>query len=501
MFSKKQVAEFVCFDSNKSLFFDTKGHVVPENRVLAGTPLVSTIPSWVIQKATVGISKGVSEEILEETLLEAASTQLGIDFEDEPVVQYQRRGVASYDSNQYEYDLFIIPRETIENALRGLVQKSPYVDCVVPYLFLPSMLYKRGFLSPKGSQIFVHFGDEDAFFALFDEGEMVYSKSLEGRVGTLREAFISRTGLDLGRDEFVKYISGEAADSGAYQGVIETLYQALFVEVEEALSFAKRLYLDIHPEILYFNSPMRLQPEFYTYLSDMLMLRCTPASSIAIGMEYEGSSLVTPLAILYAEAIRQGEKLPNFTIYPRPAPLLQRDSGKILGILALSLLVALVYPVYNVAQWVMAHQEIERIEIERQDIGGTELRYQSELAKLKEEREGLQKSIDVKEEHYKRLRGTLEEIYTWQKNYVDKSQILNDFLKASHQHGISLEGLMIIEEGASVWLEAKATAMGQKSFSGFLRRLGESERYIEVGTEEIQKEEGRYRSTIKAVIR
>lgn len=500
VFSKKKATEILFFDSRGLEFLDLSNQAIPEERVSSSTRLVSAIPSLSLLRAVVELPKSTAPDLIEESLLEAAYEQLGLDVEEEYVMQYQRRGMP-YDAARYEYDVFLLPHAVIHERFEGLVESHPYIDCLIPYIFIPQVLYKRGYLSPKGSQVFIHMGDDDAFFLLFDEGEAIYSKSLETKIGNLRELFMDRTGLDLGREEFAKYLTGRAPDSESYEGALSYLYQTLFSEIEETLSFARRLHPNVRPEIIYLNTAAKFKEELYSYLGEMLMVPCARASSIPLGMDYSRDSIMATLAILYARAVLEGESLPNFTIYRRPDPFLKRDGGRVVTLLGISLILSLAYPVYEGIRWWSLDQEVDFSVSQSAIFEAKAKEYQGELARLKEEKERLEKAISEKEESYRLFEASLKEIHTWQQKYVDKSRVLNDFLKTSFQSGISLENLLIEEDNGSVRLEVNASAQGQRAFSGFLRELGESGRYFEVGTEEIVKEEGRHHSLIKAVIR
>ncbi|MGP1450590.1 MAG: hypothetical protein ACTTJS_05645 [Wolinella sp.] len=499
MFSKKKAVEPLFFNSRDSVFFNLSGQQVSDTDVSSSAYIASALPSLSLLRAVIELPKNVPEEAIDEMLLEAAYDQLGLSLEDDYVMQYQRR--KGYDSSQHEYDVFLMPHTAIEERLGVLRARYPYVDCVIPYIMLPQMLYKRGLISSKGGQVFIHVGDDDSFFILFDEGEMIYSKSLDIKIGNLRNIFVEQSGLDLDRDEFIKYLSGRAADHESYDGAMSVLYRMMYNEIEEALSFARRIHPNVRIDILYLDASARFKDEFFHYLSDMLMLPCKPVSSLISHEHYLRDSCLMMLGIYYLQAILGGDNLPNFTIYKRPPPFLKRDGGIVTIFMGLSLIVSLGYPLSSIYQWFVLNNELKEVNQQSYEYEEKAASYKRELDTLKVQRDELEKSIEAREKMYSELETSLRDIYKWQSEYVDKSKIFDEFLKSSLKNHIAIEHLMINDSNSSVVLEANATAKEQRNFSGFLKNLGESGQYYEVSTKEINQEGGRYRSVIKAVIR
>ncbi|MGP1580209.1 MAG: hypothetical protein ACTTH5_04235 [Wolinella sp.] len=495
---KHKEVETLFFNSKNSIFYDLLGNQIDEPP--SSARIVSAIPSLSVLHTIAEVPRNVDPAILEETLMEMAYTQLSLNLEDEYMMQFQKRN-NSYDVNRDEYDVYLLPHDAISERFSSYMERHSYVDCLIPYHFIPQILYKLGFISPKGAQIFVYVGDDDAFFLLFLEGEMIYFKSLEHKIGNLHEMFDTRSGLDLTYGDFTNYLAGIASDQESHKGNLEYIYRVLYEEIEETLSFVRRLHQDVRLDLMYLDSSARIAMDFYHYLEEMTKIPCKAAYTIPIGFETKRENYLASLAILYAKAIEQGESLPNFTIYKRPLPLLQRDGGRFLAAGAAALILSLAYPAYELFYWLKLDHEIEVYTQERIIAEQKEAAYRSEIEKLQAEKKRLDEAIAERDKEYETYLGALKDIYAWQRNYVSKSRVLSDFLNASVKHEVLLNEFALTQESEALTLETLTNAWDQRAVSGFLRDLGESGRYMEATTEEISKEQGQYQSSIKAIIR
>ncbi len=487
------------FDSRSSVFYDFSGNRVNQPSS-SSTHIVSAIPSLSTLQTVVEVARSVDPEILEDTLMESTYSQLSLNLEDEYVVQFQKRH-NSYDMNQDEYDVYALPYGAIADRFASFVARHSYVDCLIPYHLIPQVLYKHELIPSRGAQAFVYIGDDDAFFVLFREGEAIYSKSLQHKLENLHEMFNARIGQDLTYGEFANYLAGTASDQASQRESLEYLYRMIYDEIEETLSFVHRLHQDVQLDTLYLDSSTRIAADLYRYLGEMIRIVCKAAHTIPLEVETQPESYFASLAILYAKDVERDEKLPNFTIYKRPLPLLQRDGGRMLAIGAAALILSLLYPAYEVFYWLKLDHEIQVYTEEKIIVGQKEIAYRTEIEKLQAEKKQLEDAIAERDKEYETYLGALRDIYAWQRNYMLKSRVLSDFLNASSTHAVFLDEFALTQESEALTLKTLTNARDQRAVSGFLRALGESGRYVEAITEEIYKDEGLYQSSIKATIR
>ncbi len=148
----------------KELYYDSKNFVI------------SYISNRDMIIASLDLGYGIDESEIDDIIFMKAYDELGLDPEKEYSIFHQK---ASRDTNSGIYNIFIIEPEVLEKTIEKSLNKTTYIDLIVPAPLLYKTLYSTNTLDAVEAHCFIYFTMDDAFVTIYNDGEFVYSKSLE----------------------------------------------------------------------------------------------------------------------------------------------------------------------------------------------------------------------------------------------------------------------------------------------------------------------------------
>jgi len=447
---------------------------------------ISYIQSRDITTSTIDISRNIPDNDLKDAIEIKVYDELALDSSIEYAISYLETD--SKDSKNRTFNVFIIDLSLVNAKLSPIKEKTKYIDYVTTAPFLIKALYKKNFIEPEGTHCFVYFQKSDAFLAIYKGGEYIYSKSLHYSLKEINEKFCELIGERIDEADFYKLLTNEGLKSTKvnYQQNLMQLFGEIFLYVNDVLVFAKRSYTIDTIDKIYIGSEIGTFSGIEEYGKSYLGLESYEFNfSIAINSREWYIDQIHILMMLSAQIyLENPDDSLNFSIYKRPPPLNQRPTGKLLGVIGLSILVGLAFPLYQIGHSSYLNIVLSQQTSEYNALFKKTSNIRNELAILKTEKEKvdvLSKAETTKFEFRKKL---LNEIYNKKISYPMKARMLMEIFSLSNESHSKVESVFFTKNT----LEFSLRNPSDKKITEFIQSLTGLRKY-KINTDKIVKDD------------
>lgn len=447
---------------------------------------ISYIQTREVISSTVDVSRSIPDSDLKDAIEIKVYDELALDSSIEYAITYLETD--SKDSKNRSFNIFVIDLNSMTKKLSSIQEKTKYIDYVTTAPFLIKSLYLKNFIEPEGTHCFVYFQKTDAFLAIYKGGEYLYSKSLHYSLKEINEKFCELIGERVEDEDFYKILTSEGLKSNksSYQQTLMQLFGEIFLYINDVLVFAKRSYGIDTIDKIYIGSEIGAFSGIEEYGKSYLGLESYEFNfSIAINSKEWYIDQIHILMMLSAQLyIENPDDNLNFSIFKRPPPLQQRAAGKLLGVVVLSLLVSLAFPLYQLAHdtylnIVLSQKTSEYNEILRKT---TDIRQQ--LALLKIDKEKVDVLVNAETTKFEFRKKLLNEIYNKKISYPMKAQMLIEIFKLSNASSSKVESVSFKERSLNFIIRNKS----EKKVTEFIESLTGLKKY-RINTDKIERDE------------
>ena len=490
--AKQKNANLVYYNPDTKIFFTTSGGKVIQytKGVSSSVRVVSLINFDTLLKTNVEVPKTTEDMDIEDFVIETAYKQLNIAADADYQVAYYKVE-ASFDADNWNYDVYAIETKNLENIYDDLLQKSGFIDVLTSTAFLPLALYRKGKLDVIDNHIFVFIGENSGIFAFYSKGEPIYVKSLASNMHRLRVEFNQETSLELSSNEFENFISGRAPEASEHKASIDSMLDKISRDIEENILYIKRVYQDLDPTSLYFGMSAEYSDDFLPFFRDTFLIDTRPFNQLAFANTDKGEYALADIAMHYMDLYvsNMNLKLPNFSYAKRPKPLSQRESGQFVMIAGACFVLSLLNPIYNIAMSGFYNFRAGMLQSDYDNVVFPKAEeYRSKEASMKANIENLQKTQAGLNQTISSLRGDMSDIHTWQVGYIQKSKVVDDILKVAKNSKVSIvKYTAIANNNQQLIVELNLFAKTQQDISDFIRNLNSQKTYKSVTTEKVEK--------------
>ncbi len=455
--------------------------------------IISTLDSSRILNLSIEIDKDTPEDLIGDAINEAVYEDASIDPEIEYIQKHIKKG-RNYDGSKIEYDVFLINKNEIYGSFSECAKTYPYIDYVIPEIFLFRSLYEYGELKKEGYDIFVHFGEKSAFLTLYQKGNLIFHKTFDLNLDSLKNVFNEYSPAVVTPEEFKNIFSGNLSES-IYEGALNKLNNEIFIVLDEVMSYIKRMYSFSVVENFFLDSAYGINEKLYLYLEELLGYK---AKRFEFNSENTRHIEQIALKALAHELPCLNES--NFTVYARPKPFFSRPVGKTALYLIIAAVLSLLYGVFIGVMYYMTSESIKtltldknKIALQAQNIQNTintfKAEAQSATTKENEAKAELQSSLNI-----------LEEVRKVKEGYKQKTPMIIYLSKEITRTGTNLQTLQIEDTGEKTKITAGITATNDKSLSTLIDTLGRNTQYtLEIDT--ITRGENDYNTTLRLIRR
>ncbi|MRI83104.1 MAG: hypothetical protein C6I00_01660 [Nitratiruptor sp.] len=437
----------------------------------------------------VQISKNIPQEDLKDAIELTVYEELDLDQTVEYKIEYSEYFPPSNDRHRH-FHVFVTERSIIEETFKPIRKSIPYIDHILPAPLLFKTLYTNDILDNRNVDLFIYFQRNDAFLAIYNHGDLLYVKSLKYSFSDIAEQLSAEIGQHVSVDEVMEDLAKEGlkvSDLKKLNGYMK-IFGELFVHISDILIYAKRANNIEIIDNVFISSEIGFIHGIEEYCQTYLTAKVYDFS-FDYGIQTNERSVEDFHFLMALTAQDINEKYidyPNFTLFPRPAPLFQRPSGQLLLAIAASILVGIAYPAYNFFLGYKYRYEAALLRAEYPSVHAKRVSLETRVNQLKSELAQIKEQVAQKEQELQRSQNILNAIYDKKVNYVMKGATIAELSQDLVQHKILVTS---IENNNSI-IDFNVTAPDDKAITKFIKHIADnkSDRF-DVVTKEINKSE------------
>jgi hypothetical protein len=402
--------------------------------------------------ALVGISKNIPDDDIYDALENKVYEELALDMAVEYQMQYVEAINRLSESDRF-FHVFVVDPLTLEQEFAPVIESLKYLDYIIPAPLLFKSLYSKELIESSGTHGFIYFQENDAFFAVYNEQEFIYSKSLKYSLKQIHERFCELIGESIELYAFENLLASQGLNAAnpEHQKNLFKLFGEIFLHINDVITYSKRAFEIKQFETIYVGSAIGDIGGLDEYAQTYLGLHTLPFH-FNYGVKTGDKTVddIHQLMHLYTRLDSDARYECNFTIFHRPPPFAKRDSGKLILVAAAALAAALLYPgtywglsYVEEFHYTLMSQEYDAVHIDKTK---REAIINLKLANKKV----AQDLLDEQKIAYKQKQDTLVQVHDKKVNYPMKAKIVADFTRSFNQYRVKLNSLSYYEGNRSV---------------------------------------------------
>ncbi len=457
---------------------------------------ISYVQTKDIISSTVDIEIGVSDEELQGAIEIKAYDELGLESDkDYSIFSFQ----SSRNDGEFRVFNVIAIDETVLSDIFGELKEIKYIDYITAAPFLLKSLYTKNRLTSDKTDCFIYFHKDDAFVAIYKDGEYVFSKSIKYSLGYISDTFAKELGKRIDEKGFFSMLkkSGMQHENSAYQQQLMKIFGEIFVYVNDVILYAKRAYRLEHIDQVYLGTEIGkiagLEEFCYNYINLSTKYLEFKISKNANELSIEPlHTIMIESAVSYNETMDDTQ---NISIFKRPPPLKQRPSGKLLQALAASFIISIAYPAYQfVYESMFLQKDLINLEQEHTQLYQKSNSMKAAMSKVQKEKKEIEKKLSTKSKDLNFRTNLLKEIYHKKVNYPMKAKVLTDLFKKVNSH----HAKVVLTKESNSTMHITVRSSKDKYLTELMQDMALSKHY-DVSTKLIKKDDNAsyYESSIK----
>ncbi len=451
---------------------------------------------------TLEVSRNIPDEDLADMIELRAYEELDLDQTIDYLIRYYEIPSPTHKKER-TFQIFVTEPSLLKDIFDKSIKQVNYIDAIIPAPLLFRPLYNQEILERDETHVFIYFEKEDAFLALYSQGSLLYTKSMKYSFKDIAERISELKGEEVSIEEVMQNLAKEGLK---LQNLDELphymqVFSEIFMHINDILVYAKRVNdieiidkIFISSEVGFIKG---IEEYSQTYLAQ---------EAYDFAFDYNIKSLepyveeLHYLLALCAIDINENQiQYPNLTIFKRPPPFLQRPSGKLILALAASLLVASIYPGYNIFMAYKLKYDTAILKKEYPKIHAKRVALETQINQLKKQMTKLKKLIAQKELELKRREKILRAIYDKKVRYIMKGATIAQLSQNLVAHKIKTTEI----RNSDKVFDLNVTATDEKRITKFIKDMYDNNyNKYDISTKEINKTDPNstiYFSTIEVI--
>jgi len=453
----------------------------------------------------ISISKNIAEEDLTDAITNKVYDELALD----QAVEYDIKYVENYynpDEENRLFHVFVVDPSILDHTYQNVVQAIKYIDVIIPTPLLFKSLYSKDIIEDSGVHCFIYFQENDTFVTVYNEKEFVYTKSIKYSFLEMHERFCELYGERIEYSDFISFLSTQSlkTTSSSYKSILIKLYKEIFANINDILTYVRRAFDIEKIEHIYIGS----QVSSDTSLDEIAEVELNVKSSVFdfdYGFESNDVFVDQLHALMHIyTTLPESEKYDcNFTIFHRPPKFLQRESGKIIVLIAASFAVAFIYPI---TYWVLTYAQNVQYELlanEYKDVHNVKITREANIKSIEADKEKVLILLAKEKDDYTNKKNTLIKIHDVKVNYPMKADLLSTLTKDITSYNVNIESLDYNENNNSKKINIDLVSSKDKKITQlieYLTKVHEGEYKFSLKEISYDKESKKYFSKLKVKI-
>ncbi|SHO81266.1 FIG00470756: hypothetical protein [hydrothermal vent metagenome] len=426
--------------------------------------------------SVIEISNSIPEEDVDDTIELKTYEELGLDQANTYIISSVE---TTEVDNHRHFQVFVTEPETIQERFKQVLVDVKFIDLIIPSPLLYKTLYANKILHNVGVDCFIYFTRYDTVVVIYQDGEYLYSKSIEHSLTRIYEKYLEMPGERMDEDKFYKILGTEGLKStdSDYQKDVMKIFGEVFIGINDILIYAKRAFDLESIDKVYVGSEfgpiLGLEDYSQTYLGHVL-------SELNFDYSFESDEwyleqfqcLMALTAIGYLN--EEDNNLVNLTQFYRPPPFHMRPGGQFIISTTIASIVGITYPsVYLVGAYANK-LEIHLLEDKKTKLTNIANNYKKILANKSAISKKLDAEIEKLDITYSSKIKTLSAIYNKKVHYKLKSESLYKFAGDLKKHDVRTDSISSKNDSYQISLVSESS----KSITTLIKSI--SEEYFDV---------------------
>ncbi len=446
--------------------------------------------------STVDIDNDISQEDIKDAIEIKAYDELGLESSREYSIFYFE---SNRTDNEFKvFNVIAIDKERLDEIF-GELKDIKYIDYITVAPFLMKSLYTRNILSEESTDCFVYFHKDDAFVAIYQDGEYIFSKSIRYSLKNISDTFSKELGKRVDESELFAMLSksGLRNENSAYQQQFMKLFGEVFVYINDVVLYAKRAYGLNAIDQIFLGTEIGNIPGMDEFCNNYVNI---PTKKLEFKISKNANEIkIDPLhtlLIINAQEYQSSyDESLNVSIFKRPPPLWKRPSGKLIQSVAAALMISLAYPGYQfVYDNFFLQEELKQLNDVEKSLVLKVNSMKKELAAVNKEKAAISKKLSAKNKDLNFRTKLLKEIYSKKVSYPMKAKVLTNLFDKVNRHNSNVVSVDNNSSDMIITVRSKK----DKFVTELMKDISTTKGY-EVSTELIKKDENTtyYESAIK----
>ena len=387
----------------------------------------------------------ISKNIPQEDILDAINIkiydELGLDQAIEYHVQYIETFNNLDDENRH-FQVFIVDPLEIVDIYKDVIEKIKYIDVITPTPLLIKSLYSKEIIEDGGIHCFIYFEETNAFATIYNEKDFVYTKSLKYSLIQMHERFCELYGERIEYEDFTRFLSTQNLKdtTSDYKEFILKLYKEIFANINDILTYAKKAFDIEKVEQIYIGSQINTVSKLYEMAEVELSIKASDFD-FDYGLESNEEHIDQIHALMHITTTLPDEDkyLCNFSTFHRPPKFAKRESGKLVMLIAASIIIAFAYPV---TYWVLMYaQGLQHDLLQQQytELHNTKTTREATIKSREADKAKALALLKEEKESYISKKNTLVKIHDVKVNYPMKAKLITSLTKDLNRYSVKVE--------------------------------------------------------------
>jgi hypothetical protein len=264
----------------------------------------------------------------------------------------------------------------------------------------------------------------------------------------MHERFCELFGEKIDYDEFIEFLSKEdfKTSNSDFTKYYIRLYKEILSNISDIITYLKRAYEIDHIEKLYIGTQIETLTKFDEIAEAELSLR-TQDFVFECGYENGNKHLdqLHNLMQLYTTVSHEDRYECNFSVYHRPPSFVKRDSGKLIILTLLAMVLAFAYPITYWSLNYASNLHYNKLKKDRQLLETKKSTKESIIKDRLAERKRIVSLLKDEQRAYKEKKDTLIKINEVNVNYKMKSKILALLVKDLNKFHVNISSMHYLQ--------------------------------------------------------
>jgi archaellum component FlaC len=455
-----------------------------------------------IISTTVDISRSIPEEDIADIIDIKAYEDLGLDQANTYIISSIEVESAG---EERRYHVFVAEPESLDELYLPIKEQTKYIDLIVPAPLLYKSLYTREILQDTHTHCFVYFTRNDAFVTIYENGQYLYSKSIEFSLEQIYDKYCEAIGEKVDEKEFYTILESEGlkTTNNDYQQNFMKIFAEVFITINDIIIYVKRAFNLDTIDQMFIGSEKGPIIGLDDYSQNYLGLHSSDFNFNynVTNDEWYTDQLQYLMLLSALDYMEDDTSLVNLTMYPRPPSFVNRASGQFIISTFAAISLSLAYPlVYLVGSYVN-DAKIYALTIENNKLTAESNKYKKILSEKKSQIKVLDEKIKILSDKYDGKAKTLTSIYDKKVNYRLKSGTFHTIAEELDKFEVNVE--MIKSDNDTLWLALISS--DDRKFTEVIKYMSDThfDEITEIDIERIQKDPASsyYKGLLKVELR